>query len=64
MIMSDKELFKEIFDRTTYNGRYGLTMDGTYIRYKGEIKHNIDGWSLGKNIVELSKLLEICGVLR
>lgn len=58
--MTDKELFKEVFDRIA--GRHNiLTMSGTVIYCKDEPKFSIDGYNLGYNLLRLTKLLEDIG---
>lgn len=58
--MTDKELFKEVFDRIA-GKRNILTMSGTVVYYKGEPKFNTDGYNLGYNLLRLTKLLDDIG---
>lgn len=59
--MTDKELFKEVFDRIA-GKRNILTMSGTLVCYKDEPKFNTDGYNLGYNLLRLTKLLDDIGV--
>ena len=57
--MTDKELFKEVFDRIA--GRTSITMSGTLVCYKGEPKFNTDGYNLAYNLHRLTNLLDEIG---
>jgi len=58
--MTDKELFKEVFDRIAGRNTQ-VTMSGTLVCYKGEPKFNIDGFNLAYNLHRLTNLLEEIG---
>ena len=57
--MTDKELFKQIFDRIA--GRTAITMDGELVYYKGEPMFNTDGYNLAYNLHRLTNLMEDIG---
>lgn len=61
-IMTDKELFIEVFNRTTVKA--GVTLSGTLVYYRGECKFNIDGFNLAYNLHRLTNLLEEIGEFR
>lgn len=58
--MTDKELFKEVFDRIAGHNR-NITMSGTLVCYRGEPKFNIDGFNLAYNLYRLTNLLNDIG---
>lgn len=57
--MTDKELFKEVFDRIA--GKTQIKMSGTLVCYKGEPRFNTDGYNLAYNLHRLTNLLEEIG---
>lgn len=59
-IMTDKELFKEVFDRIAGRNT-NLKMSGTLVYYKGQPKFNTDGFNLAYNLHRLTNLLEDIG---
>lgn len=58
--MTDKELFKEVFDRIAGRNTQ-VTMSGTLVYYKGEPKFNTDGFNLAYNLHRLTNLLDEIG---
>ena len=58
--MTDKELFKEVFNRIAGRNTQ-VTMSGTLVCYKGEPKFNTDGFNLAYNLHRLTNLLEEIG---
>ena len=61
--MTDKELFMEVFNRLNV-GRYGVTMLGTLVEYKGDAEFNTDGHNLAYNLYQLTSLLDKIGYFR
>ena len=58
--MTDKELFKEVFDRIASKNSQ-VSMSGSLVCYKGQPKFNIDGFNLAYNLHRLTNLLEDIG---
>ena len=58
--MTDKELFKEVFDRIAGKNSQ-VSMSGSLVCYKGQPKFNIDGFNLAYNLYRLTNLLEDIG---
>ena len=58
--MTDKELFKEVFDRITGKNSQ-VSMSGSLVCYNGQPKFNIDGFNLAYNLHRLTNLLEDIG---
>lgn len=59
MIMSDRELFKTVFDRFAESyPRRDLKMQGTLVYVDGQCKFNTDGFNLLYNLLRLCECLE------
>ena len=58
--MTDKELFKEVFDRTAGKNK-NITMSGTLVCYKNQPKFNTDGYNLAYNLHRLTNLMNDIG---
>lgn len=55
--MSEKELFKAIFSH--FESLYdGLSMKGSLVYYKGDLKFNTDGFNLLFNLTRLTSILK------
>ena len=54
--MTDKELFKEVFDRIAGKNSQ-VSMSGSLVCYKGQPKFNIDGFNLAYNLYRLTSKL-------
>lgn len=60
--MTDKELFKKVFDRVADSHCSTLYMSGTVVYYMGKPKFDIDGYSLGCNLRRLADILDDIGI--
>ena len=61
--MEDKQLFMEVFNRLQESYK-NLSMSGSLVCWKGEVRFNIDGFNLCYNLLRLTQMIDDEGELR